>query len=47
MAGSTLQESFIALKEYFVGSNHGHDTANPAQLVLFAENAFKVRYISN
>ena len=42
MEGSSLQQSFAALREYFVGNNRHNNTANPAQLVIFAERAFKV-----
>ena len=37
-----LQQSFVALKEYFAPSRREENASNPAQLVLFAEHAVKV-----
>ena len=47
MESGSWQESFLVLRDYFVGSNGSSDAANPAHLVLFAENAAKVSSISN
>lgn len=42
MEGSSVHQSFTVLKEYFAAPNQQQSTANPAQLVIFAERAFKV-----
>jgi hypothetical protein len=41
MERNSLQQSFAALRQYFVGKDLHNNTANPAQLVIFAERAFK------
>ena len=38
-----MEQSFAALQEYFSPSRQHENTSNPAQLVLFAEHALKVK----
>jgi hypothetical protein len=45
MERNSLQQSFAALRQYFVGKDLHNNTANPAQLVIFAERAFKVSLV--
>ena len=47
MENSSWEESFLVMKDHFVGPNGSSDAANPAHLILFAENAAKVSHISN
>lgn len=38
-----MEQSFGALQEYFSPSRQHENASNPAQLVLFAEHALKVK----
>ena len=38
-----MEQSFVALQTYFAPSHQRENGSNPAQLVLFAEHALKVR----
>jgi len=40
-----MEQSFAALQEYFSPSRQHENASNPAQLVLFAEHAVKVKSI--
>lgn len=44
---SSMEQTFLVLKDHYSGSNNRNDAANPAHLVLFAEKAAKVGHIFN
>lgn len=41
-----IKQSYSALKEYFSPSKRHQSSGNPAQLIVFAEHAVKVRFLN-